>query len=237
MTLKEIQKEVDDWVKQFKIEYFAPLEQMACLSEEVGELARELNHRFGSKKKKRAEDTKEIADELADIVFDVCCIANKHGIDLDEAFKRNMDKFYGRDKERYEKKALIHKIIAVVISDNKFLMVRKAGKDIWTSLGGKIEPGETEEQCLLREIKEELNCNATIIKKLGDFEEKAVFDDAVVKLSAYLTDLQGNPQISDEELEEFRFIDKNYGLQGIKFPSAIEKQVIPSCIKEGLLKW
>ena len=104
MTLKDVQKEVDDWVKQFKIEYFAPLEQMACLSEEVGELARELNHRFVSKKKKKAEDTKEVADELADIVFDVCCIANRQGIDLDEAFKRNMDKFYGRDKERYEKK-------------------------------------------------------------------------------------------------------------------------------------
>jgi len=238
MTLKDAQKQVDDWVKQFKIEYFAPLEQMVCLSEEVGELARELNHRFGPKKKKKAEDTKEVADELADIIFDVCCIANKHGIDLDEAFKRNMDKFYGRDKERYEKKsALIHKIIAVVINNNKFLMVRKSGKDIWTSLGGKIEAGETEEQCLLREIKEELNCNAVIIKKLGDFEEEAVFDDATVRLSAYLADLQGIPQISDSELEEFRFIDKTYKEQGIKFPSAIEKQVIPSCIKEGLLKW
>ena len=59
----------------------------------------------------------------------------------------------------------IHKTIAIVIKDNKLLMVRKHGKDTWTSLGGKLEPNETEERCMLREIKEEFNSDAEIIKK------------------------------------------------------------------------
>jgi 8-oxo-dGTP diphosphatase len=132
---------------------------------------------------------------------------------------------------------VIHKIAAVVISDNKFLMVRKAGKDMWTSLGGRIEPDETEEQCLLREIKEEANCSAKIIRKLGDFENRAVFDDATVKLSAFLVELIGNIEIIDPELEEHKFIGSSYKQDGIKLPPTIENQVIPLCIKEGLLSW
>jgi 8-oxo-dGTP pyrophosphatase MutT (NUDIX family) len=63
----------------------------------------------------------------------------------------------------------------VVIEDNKFLMVRKVGKNIWTSLGGKPEDDEIEEETLIREIKEEFDCDAKIIRKLGDFEAPAVF--------------------------------------------------------------
>ncbi|HLE07111.1 MAG TPA: NUDIX domain-containing protein [archaeon] len=132
---------------------------------------------------------------------------------------------------------LIHKIAAVVINDNKFLMVRKVGKDMWTSLGGRIEPNETEEQCLLREIKEEANCGAKIIRKLGDFEDKAVFDDATVRLSVFLVELSGDIEIIDPELEEHKFIGSNYKQDGIKLPPSIENQVIPLCIKEGLLRW
>ncbi len=132
---------------------------------------------------------------------------------------------------------IIHKIAAVVINDNKFLMVRKAGKEMWTSLGGRIELNETKEQCLLREIREEANCSAKIIRKLGDFEDKAVFDDAVVKISVFLVELIGNIEIIDPELEEYKFIDWNYKQHGIKLPPTIENQVIPLCIKEGLLKW
>ena len=132
---------------------------------------------------------------------------------------------------------IIHKIAAMVIVDDKFLMVRKAGKDIWTNLGGKPEGDETEEQALVREIKEELDCDSKVIKKLGDFEAKAVFDDAIVKLSTYLVELLGNPVISDPELEEFRFIDKNYKQNGIKLPSSVEDQIIPYCIQNKLLNW
>jgi NTP pyrophosphatase (non-canonical NTP hydrolase) len=104
MTLKDIQKQVDDWTQQFKIPYWQPLETMTRLTEETGELAREINHRWGPKKKKATEDTKDLADEMGDIIFTLCCMANPQKIDLDEAFKRAMDKCYGRDKDRYEKK-------------------------------------------------------------------------------------------------------------------------------------
>lgn len=134
-------------------------------------------------------------------------------------------------------KDTIHKIIAVVIEENTFLMVRKNGKDIWTSLGGKPEGSETEKEALIREIKEEFNCDAEIVKKLGDFEAPAVFDDAIVKLSAYLTKLKGEINLSDPELEEYRFISKNYMAEGIKLPPSIEEQIIPFCIKSELLDW
>jgi 8-oxo-dGTP diphosphatase len=132
---------------------------------------------------------------------------------------------------------VIHKIAAMVIKDNKFLMVRKAGKDIWTNLGGKPEGDETEEEALIREIKEELDCGADVIKKIGDFEAKAVFDDAIVRLSTYLVELKGEPRINDSELEEFMFISKDYKLQGIKMPPSIEELILPFCINNGLLEW
>lgn len=131
----------------------------------------------------------------------------------------------------------IHKIAAIAIEDNKFLMVRKTGKDIWTNLGGKPEPGETEEEALIREIKEELNCESTVIRKLGDFKAPAVFDDAIVKLSSYLVKLTGEPKISDPELEEFRFIGSDYDKEGLILPASIKDQVIPFLIKEKYIKW
>jgi len=70
----------------------------------VGELAREINHRHGPKKKKSSEEVKEIGDEIGDILFTITCLANSQGIDLDDVFKRAIDKFYNRDKSRWEKK-------------------------------------------------------------------------------------------------------------------------------------
>ena len=104
MPLKTIQEDVHSWVSQYKIGYFQPLEILARLTEETGELARELNHRFGPKKKKETEDKKDVADEMADIIFTLSCLANSLDINLDEAFSRVMDKCYGRDKDRWEKK-------------------------------------------------------------------------------------------------------------------------------------
>ena len=131
----------------------------------------------------------------------------------------------------------IHKIAAIVIQDNKFLMVRKKGKDIWTSLGGHPEVGEIEEQSLLREIKEEMGCNAKIKYKIGDFEAPAAHDDAMVKLSVYLVTLIGKIVFEDPELEEYKFIDKNYEKDGIKLPDSITQKVIPYCIKNKLINW
>jgi len=104
MPLKDIQKQVDDWAQQFKIPYWNPHEILARLTEETGELAREINHIYGPKKKKSTEELKDMEDEIADIIFTLCCLANSKNINLDEAFKRAMDKCYGRDKDRYEKK-------------------------------------------------------------------------------------------------------------------------------------
>jgi NTP pyrophosphatase (non-canonical NTP hydrolase) len=102
--MKDIQKQVDTWVSQYKLGYFQPMEILARLTEEVGELAREINHRWGPKKKKEAEDVKEISDELGDIIFTVVCLANSQKIDLDMAFAKVMDKLNNRDKDRWEKK-------------------------------------------------------------------------------------------------------------------------------------
>lgn len=104
MPLKQIQKEVDDWIQQYKEGYWKPLEIIARLAEESGELAREVNHRFGPKKKKSSEDIKEIEDEIGDILFTLVCLSNSLKIDMNKAFGKAMDKCYGRDKDRFEKK-------------------------------------------------------------------------------------------------------------------------------------
>jgi NTP pyrophosphatase (non-canonical NTP hydrolase) len=98
------QKQVDEWVGQYKDGYWSPHEILARLTEEVGELAREVNYRFGPKKKKATEDTADIEEEIGDIIFTVACMSNKLGLDMDRAFQKAMDKCYGRDKDRFEKK-------------------------------------------------------------------------------------------------------------------------------------
>jgi NTP pyrophosphatase (non-canonical NTP hydrolase) len=103
--MQKIQKQVDRWVKQYKIGYFKPLEILARLTEEVGELAREINHAFGPKKKKTTEKKNEIGDEIGDIIFTLTCLANSLKIDLDKSFKKVMDKLYQRDKNRWKKKS------------------------------------------------------------------------------------------------------------------------------------
>jgi len=105
MALDKYQKDVDEWVKEYTAGYWPALEQMARLSEETGEVAREMNHIHGTKKKKSSEETKELGDELADVIFTICCIANSHGINLDEAWKIMAEKkMYDRDKNRFNKK-------------------------------------------------------------------------------------------------------------------------------------
>jgi NTP pyrophosphatase (non-canonical NTP hydrolase) len=104
MNLTGIQKEVDDWVKQYKVGYFRPLEILARLMEETGELAREINHSFGPKKKKVSEKTGDIGGEIADIIFTLTCLANSLGINMGQDFNKMMKKYQTRDKDRWEKK-------------------------------------------------------------------------------------------------------------------------------------
>ena len=105
MSLREAQQTVDRWIGQYKEGYFPPLTNLARLTEEVGELAREVNHRFGEKTKKPEEPEGSIAMELADILFVVMCLANSQGIDLDDAFAQTMRKVTSRDADRWTRKA------------------------------------------------------------------------------------------------------------------------------------
>ncbi len=104
MSLTDAQRRVDAWVSQFEEGYFHPLTNLARLAEEVGELAREVNHRYGQKTKKPGEPDGDVAMEMADILFVVICMANREGIDLQEAFDRMMAKVESRDDARWAKK-------------------------------------------------------------------------------------------------------------------------------------
>ena len=101
MSLSESQARVDRWIARFEEGYFHPLTNLARLTEEVGELAREINHRYGQKTKKREEPEGDLAMELGDILFVVICIANREGIDLQQAFDRMMEKVDRRDSSRW----------------------------------------------------------------------------------------------------------------------------------------
>ena len=105
MSLREAQQTVDRWIGQYKEGYFPALTNLARLTEEVGELAREVNHRFGEKTKKPEESEGSIAMELADVLFVVICLANSQGIDLDDAFAQMMQKVTSRDADRWTRKA------------------------------------------------------------------------------------------------------------------------------------
>ncbi|MBO1087117.1 nucleotide pyrophosphohydrolase [Enterococcus mundtii] len=103
-SLKSMQEEVDAYIQQFKVGYFSPLAQMARLTEEVGELAREVNHSYGEKSKKTTEPSNSVAEELGDVLFVTMIMANSLGIDLTTVFEKNMEKFNRRDHHRFARK-------------------------------------------------------------------------------------------------------------------------------------
>ncbi|WP_251520897.1 MULTISPECIES: nucleotide pyrophosphohydrolase [Staphylococcus] len=103
-SMKMMQTEVDEYISQFKAGYFSPLANLARLTEEVGELSREINHVYGEKKKKSSEADNTIKAELGDNLFVLLCIANSLDIDMTESFNETMDKFNTRDKDRFERK-------------------------------------------------------------------------------------------------------------------------------------
>ena len=101
MIIKDFQKIVDDWIKQYGVKYFSELTNMAILTEEVGEVARIIARRYGEQSEKESDKNKDLGDELADVLFVLICLANQTGIDLEEAMKRNLDKKTNRDSERH----------------------------------------------------------------------------------------------------------------------------------------
>ena len=104
LTIKQMQEEVDAYIGQFKEGYFQPLTLIARLTEELGELAREVNHVHGEKPKKKDEAESSIALELGDLMFVITCMANSLGIDLEEAHRSVMHKFNTRDANRWTRK-------------------------------------------------------------------------------------------------------------------------------------
>ena len=103
-TLADLQVRVDAWISQFEEGYWPPLAMLARLTEEVGELAREINHSHGHKPKKASEPAGDIALEVADIVFVLLCLCNSLQIDLGNAFERVMHKYEHRDGERWTRR-------------------------------------------------------------------------------------------------------------------------------------
>ncbi|MCA1039824.1 nucleotide pyrophosphohydrolase [Bacillus infantis] len=100
-TMKDLQAEVDEYISQFKEGYFSPLAMLARMTEELGELSREVNHHYGEKPKKSTEEDNTIENELGDMLFVLICFANSMNIDLQEAHDRVMNKFNTRDKDRW----------------------------------------------------------------------------------------------------------------------------------------
>ncbi len=100
ITLKEVQLQVDQWIKEYGVRYFSELTNMACLTEEVGELARAMARKYGDQSFKKGEKC-NIGEEMADVLFVLVCLANQTGIDLTEEFHKTMEKKTQRDSLRH----------------------------------------------------------------------------------------------------------------------------------------
>ncbi|HEX6386210.1 MAG TPA: nucleotide pyrophosphohydrolase [Anaerolineae bacterium] len=101
MTLKECQEVVDEWIRTVGVRYYSELTNTAVLMEEVGEVARIMARQYGDQSFKKSDEQVDLADEMADVLFVLICLANQTGVDLTEAFEKNMAKKTGRDRERH----------------------------------------------------------------------------------------------------------------------------------------
>ena len=101
MTIKDAQKQVDQWINSTGVRYFNELTNTAILAEEVGEVARIMARQYGEQSFKQSDKEENLDDELADVLFVLICIANQTGIDLTEAFRRNLEKKNSRDSDRH----------------------------------------------------------------------------------------------------------------------------------------
>ena len=102
MTLTQAQTQVDEWIQTFGVKYFHQLTNMAILTEEVGELARIMARRYGEQSEKESDKNLDLGDEMADVLWVLICLANQCDIDLEEAFKKNLEKKTSRDSDRHK---------------------------------------------------------------------------------------------------------------------------------------
>src|SRR5882672_6383496 len=101
MEISEAQKLVDNWIKKYGVRYYNELTNMAILTEEVGEVARIMARRYGEQSEKESDKDKDLGDEMADVLWVLICLANQTGVNLTEAFARNLEKKSQRDKDRH----------------------------------------------------------------------------------------------------------------------------------------
>lgn len=101
MTIEQAQQQVDQWIKTVGVRYFNELTNMAMLTEEVGELARIIARRYGEQSEKESDKNKDLGDEMADVLWVLICLANQTGVNLTEAFQKNLEKKNTRDKDRH----------------------------------------------------------------------------------------------------------------------------------------
>jgi NTP pyrophosphatase (non-canonical NTP hydrolase) len=101
MEIKELQAKTDAWIKEYGVRYFNELTNMTILMEEVGEMARIMSRRYGEQSEKESDKAKDLGDEMADVLFVLICLANQTGINLQEAFDKNMAKKTERDATRH----------------------------------------------------------------------------------------------------------------------------------------
>ncbi|WP_319591673.1 nucleotide pyrophosphohydrolase [uncultured Draconibacterium sp.] len=102
LTISEAQKQVDEWIKTIGVRYFSELTNMTILTEEVGELARIMARKYGDQSFKKSDEEYNLADEMADVLWVLICLANQTGVDLNEAFLKNMEKKTKRDGDRHQ---------------------------------------------------------------------------------------------------------------------------------------
>lgn len=102
MTINQAQQQVDQWINTVGVRYFNELTNMAILTEEVGELARIIARRYGEQSEKESDKGKDLGDEMADVLWVLICLANQTGVNLTEAFKKNMEKKTNRDSNRHQ---------------------------------------------------------------------------------------------------------------------------------------
>ncbi len=101
LTIEDAQRQVDEWIKTYGVKYFGELTNMAILTEEVGELARVISRTFGEQSFKKSDKEYNLADEMADVLWVLICLANQTGVNLTEAFAKNMEKKTQRDSTRH----------------------------------------------------------------------------------------------------------------------------------------
>lgn len=101
MTLEQAQHQVDEWIKTHGVRYFSELTNMTILTEEVGEVARIMARRYGDQSEKESDRNKDLGDEMADVLWVLICLANQTGVNLTEAFQKNLEKKTLRDKDRH----------------------------------------------------------------------------------------------------------------------------------------